>query len=522
MGALTLKVFSDELREWEFIEGEGIDPTDSFGVNLRLSVRENQIFLAEPNDPETPWITDRGRLFFDGMFEKDISDQNVNWKNFFEQISELLYFSDHFNLQKNNPLYLNIIFENVSIEVLNMLYILEQNCSMIQLRKAEDHSIKNDYESSFTLGSVSNKSKLAMSSLGILLNTNTRYEGYLLNLSLRQRFLKGDFKLLSIGSIMDISLPVSNLGSNMSILKSIGEGTHIFCQDIKNSSFPVLITSTEMLKRKDSKDLFKILKHANIISTTWNGLNVLNHSISITGVSLLNNFLPISSEDFNNFFGLYFVNVSLKSTPNIKKIIDLNLLNIVFTLPSTSSRFMIDQNNYKANKFVIEKISQNYNDFFYLPNNLFLEENETYVNTQGLVKRVTKLINFKKNSKSNWQIIRKFYSNSKKMLYLNNNKDNNLVSFDCITLFNYKNYINFHYAATSTLTSLSFYLNKSNKAINLSSQGLKNTKIKIFNTKLKIWLDDFFMGNGKDSFSYNSSVMSKCSKIIRANSSNFF
>ena len=47
MGALTLKSFSDELREWEFIEGEGIDPTDSFGVNLRLSIRENQIFLAE-------------------------------------------------------------------------------------------------------------------------------------------------------------------------------------------------------------------------------------------------------------------------------------------------------------------------------------------------------------------------------------------------------------------------------------------------------------------------------------------
>jgi hypothetical protein len=36
MGALTLKAFSDELREWEFIEGEGIDPTDSFGVQSKI------------------------------------------------------------------------------------------------------------------------------------------------------------------------------------------------------------------------------------------------------------------------------------------------------------------------------------------------------------------------------------------------------------------------------------------------------------------------------------------------------
>ena len=68
MGALTLKAYSDELREWELIEVEGIDPTDSFGVSLRLSVREQQVFLAEPGDVTMPWISNRGRLFFDGMF----------------------------------------------------------------------------------------------------------------------------------------------------------------------------------------------------------------------------------------------------------------------------------------------------------------------------------------------------------------------------------------------------------------------------------------------------------------------
>jgi len=125
MGALTLKSFSDELREWEFIEGEGIDPTDSFGVNLRLSIRENQIFLAEPNDVNIPWLTDKGRLFFDGMFEKT-SSKPTDWENFFKEISDLIYFIDHLNFQKQNALSLILAFENISLETLNMLYLLKQ------------------------------------------------------------------------------------------------------------------------------------------------------------------------------------------------------------------------------------------------------------------------------------------------------------------------------------------------------------------------------------------------------------
>ena len=219
MGALTLKAFSDELREWEFIEGEGIDPTDSFGVSLRLSIREDQIFLAEPNDPSTPWLTDKGRLFFDGMFEKT-SSKSTNWESFFSDISEVMYFIDHLNFHKQNSASFIFAFENLSLETLNMLYLLKQSCSMVELRKVESNNVLNDFESQYQLNSSTQKPKLYMSTLGILINTNTRYEGYILNLSLRQRLLKGDFKLLNIGSMLDLTFPIYHLGSNFNILKS--------------------------------------------------------------------------------------------------------------------------------------------------------------------------------------------------------------------------------------------------------------------------------------------------------------
>ena len=523
MGALTLKSFSDELREWEFIEGEGIDPTDSFGVNLRLSIRENQIFLAEPNDITTPWLSDKGRLFFDGMFEV-FSSKQTDWENFFKNISELIYFIDHLNIQKRNVLSLIFAFENISLETLNMLYLLKQNCSLVDLRKVENYKVLNDIESAYQLSPLIQTPKIQMSTLAILLNTNPRYEGYVLNLNLRQRFLKGDFKLFNIGSMLDLTFPTHNLGSNFQTVKSLAEGTHLVCQDIKNAEFPLIITNTELFKRSDSKIFVHVFKYANLLEAAWNGLNILNHNISNAGIQALTKFLPLSSEDLGNFFGLYYVNVSLGATANMKKLTELHLLNAFRSNIPFNKQIFVDQNVKSSNKIVYDKLKNKmFTNYFYLPSNLFLEDNETYINTQGLIKRTTKLLHFKKDAKTNWQITRRMYASSKSLMFFNNKKDNQLISFDSINSFNFKNYVNFQFYASQTLTSLSFYLSKQNSPMTKSmTLSFKSPRIKIYNTKIKNWLDDFFNNNGKDSFSYNSSVLINCSKILRSSSTNFF
>ena len=307
MGALTLKTFSDELREWEFIESESIDPTDSFGVGLRLSIRENQIFLAEPSSTNVPWITDRGRLFFDGMFEKNKIGSKIEWRKSFQQITELIYFADHLNLQKIAIAPFFFTFENISMEILNLLYLLNQQISMIQLRKAENFCSPTDVESDYQLNDTIKKLKLESSTLAIILSTNTRFEGYLLNLSLRQRFLKGNFRVFTINSILDLTFPLYNLGASTNVLKFIGEGTHLICQDLKSSTNPLLITSSEMQKRSDNKVLKEVLKYSMIINKGWSGHGTLQHSLSSTGIASLNQFMPISSEDYENFFAFYFV-----------------------------------------------------------------------------------------------------------------------------------------------------------------------------------------------------------------------
>nr|QXV92909.1 NADH dehydrogenase subunit 11-b [Nitzschia anatoliensis] len=523
MGALTLKAFSDELREWEFIEAEAIDPTDSFGVNLRLSIRENQIFLAEPNDPNTPWLTDKGRLFFDGMFDK-LSSKPTDWESFFIEVSELMYFIDHLNLHRRSVFSFIFAFENLSLETLNMLYLLKQNCSLIELRRVENYKSLNDQELQYQLGSSVEKPKLQMSTLGLLVNTNPRYEGYILNLNLRQRFLKGNFKLLNLGSALDLTFPTCHLGSNFNILKSLAEGTHTSCQDIKNAEFPVVITNTELFKRHDARIFTEVLKYISVLDTAWSGTNVLNHNIGSAGIQSLNKFIPLSIEDFVNFFGLYYINVSLSSIANMKKLVELHLL-LIFSFNKTlKNRVFVDQNVNSLNNVTYKKLEHKiFNNYFHLPSSLFLEDNETYINTQGLIKRTTKLIHFKKNAKSNWQITRKFYANTKSVVFFNNKKDNKLINFDAVNSFNFKNYINFQFYAVQTLTSLSFYLTKTNlPLLEVPLCSIKPIKIKVLDTKVKGWLDDFFNGNGKDSFSYKSSVLVNCSKTTRSSTTNFF
>lgn len=522
MGALTLKAFSDELREWEFIEGEGIDPTDSFGVNLRLSIREDQIFLAEPNDPNIPWLTDKGRLFFDGMFEKT-KDKPTDWIGFFNEISETIYFVDHLNLHRFKTNSLLFVFENLSLETLNMLYLIKQTCSIIELRKAESHFFKNDLESHYQLGESMEKTKLHMSTLGVLIGVNPRYEGYVLNLNLRQRFLKGDFKLFNVGSSLDLTFPTFNLGSNFIVLTSLAEGTHVSCQDVKNAEFPFLVANTELFKRTDGLVIFQILKYVNVLDMAWSKVNVLNHNLGSAGIQYLNRFLPLTAEDLTNFFGLYCINTPLASVANVKSLIELSLLNI-FKSHEMENKMFVDQSTKRTdNHHLYETGHKLFSNYYHLPCNLFLEDSETFINTQGLIKRTTKLIHFKKDSKTNWQITRKFYASVKSILFLNNRKDSKLISFNAVNSFSFRNYVNFQFYAVQTLTSLSFYLTKQNRPMTKSCfVRFKPVSNKIIDTKLKEWLDDFFNGSGKDSFSYNSSILVNCSKINRFSTTNFF
>lgn len=544
MGALTLKSFPFELRGWDIEKFESIDPTDGFGSNTRVYISKDQIVQIEPDyntHTFNTWLTDKGRQFFDGIFgtwgpnkiNKSSALKKDSWFQVLDIIIKNMYIFDHCNKQSSQNYFFTLVFENLSIENLNMLLIISQNYSFIKLRRAESFKLNNDLESNYQLNIASDKIKLNSSTLCLLISNNPRYEGYYLNLNLRQRFLKGDFKCLTIGSLIDLTFPTSFLGSNLKNIKTIVEGNSLICQDLKFARNPILIYNTELFKRYDGENtfnMFKTLFYLNIFNKTWNGLNMLNSSLSETGIHTILKFPLFSLKDLVNFSSLYFLNVTTNNISNFKKITELKLLNYFSSSNKQiqNNQLILDQNSKNSSNFSFTNKASFLNSnsgqikYLHLPSSTFYENEETFINTEGLIKRTTKLLS-KKQTKNNWQILRKFLKHFKKNLIFLNQKDNKVISFIPKRVSNFKNFINFQYYAVQSLTNLNFYLNIKNNPLILHNHH-KNFKLKtekMNGTKLKYWIDDFFSG-GKDDYSQNSLILTNCSKILRSESTNFF
>lgn len=531
MGALTTKSFPFELRGWDIEKFKSLDPTDSFGSNTKVYINKDQVVLIEPDyniHTSNVWLTDKGRQFFDGIFNSWNSNfpktiKNNSWVTILDHIIKNIYILDHCNNQQSQKKFMTIVFENLSLEIVNILLILSNSYSFIKLRRAENFKIENDLETFFQLNNVSDKKKLSLSTLCLLISTNTRYEGFCLNLNLRQRFLKGNFECLGIGSLIDLTFPVTFLGSHLKILKSITEGNNLFCQNFKFAKKPLIVFNNEMTKRSDSNtilNMLKVLNYSYKLNSSWNGLNLLSASLSETGTQSLMNFLPLNLNDINKSNLLYFINVNNNNISNLKKITELTLLS--YSLQSQQNNKIFVDHNYKPqhnfelfNKF-------NLNSYFYLPTSTFYENEETYINTDGFIKRTTKLI-YRKKTKSTWQILKKFLNSFKKKLVFLKNNNRNLIVYNSNKQVIFNNYNYFHYYAIQNLNNLNFFLTIKTTPIIFNNNVLnfKNSKKKIQNTKLKYWLDDFFT-NGKDAYSQNSLILTNCSKILRTESTNFF
>ena len=243
---------------------------------------------------------------------------------------------------------------------------------------------------------------------------------------------------------------------------------------------------------------------------------MLNSSLFNSTKFVLKRISNLKSSDLNNFSILYFLNVTMNNISSFKKIIEFKLFNLKLM---DSNLLILDQNNTKNNnKFFSNKIINN--SYSFIPSSMFYENDETFFNTEGFIKKITKVI-FKKTNKNSWQILRKFLKYLKKKLTFLSLKENQLLSFNLKKFYNFRNYTNFQYYATQSLTNLSFYLNLKNNTLFLKKNNFKFKTEKFIFSKLKYWLDDFFIG-GNDCYSQNSMTLTNCSKILRFKHANFF
>ena len=541
VGALTSKPYPFVHRSWELKSMATIDFSDGFGTPTQVFIKNNSIIRILPGYDKTSystnWISDKTRFSFDGMFSPDkiihsFLESNkkqslisLSWKKLFKEFFYTLYFQNHLLKNCYRPQsILMCVGENTSLEVLNLLNILTRQYPFFKLRQPEQQLLNVDLEQRHLLDfNIDNK--IQSSDTCLLVGVNPRYEGFRLNLRFRSRYLKGNFKLIQIGSLINLTFSSINITNNTKILKSLVEGNNLFCQELVNSSNPILISNMEIFKRQDASGFVNMLnyltKHISIFSQSIsnNPLNILHPSLGSVGFSNHSTLKTIQNKDFKEANIIYFINNSF-STSNIKKLLNLRLLNY-FQGYNLENNLLITQSS-SLNTKLISQLKKGFflNNHLHLPNTVFFETSGTYMNTKGHINKLNRIIKPSGQTKDNWQILRKIYYYSKKMLFLNNFFNNNNLTFNSNSTYHFANFIGFQYYAVSNLNNVAFSFLKIIGGHSPNTFKFRPKRKKIFNSQFRFWLNDFYVDD-KNFNSNSSSTMIQCSKLSRLNSTNF-
>ena len=241
---------------------------------------------------------------------------------------------------------------NTSLEVLNLLNVLTRKYSFFKLRRVDSQSVSVDLEQNYLLD-LNLNNKIAISDTCWLIGINPRYEGSKLNLRLRSRYLQGNFKIIQIGSLLNLTFPNVNITSNTKILKSLVEGNNLFCQEFVNSLNPILISNAQIFKRKDSFGFTNLLnflsKHINLFSP--DPVNVLHVGYD----DVKNSWKQVSYNKENqqqlNDHGFFYKNVSSKND-----IIYVNRKNLIIKYQQQKAQELKKRDKIKVLPYLSRKL----------------------------------------------------------------------------------------------------------------------------------------------------------------------
>lgn len=388
VGALTSKPYTFKARSWELKEKEGIDILDSIGSNIKVDIFNNEIVRILPKtnfNINKEWISNKTRFFFDSLkyqrlkypLIKDSQNnfQKISWFEAFKIINNKLITTDSSQIK-------SIVGDLIDLE---SLFLLKKNLnklgiSNIVFEKYLNNSnikINSDLTSNFLFNNT--LKSIEESDLCLIIGSDIRQEGSILNIHLINRLKKGNFKIAYIGNKVDFTYSIKHLGLNLDTLIKIILGKHSFCKDLKKAKKPVIIFGENIINQKNGYFLISKLKNLSFLN---NNINFFNSKTSLI------NFFEITfskSKNLNNNSNLYYLfNTNLQNKLKIKK-----------------NDFII----YQGHHFT--KDAQNSN--LILPGLTFLEKNGIYLNLEGFIQKNNQILNLNTKQRKDSIIYRNIY-----------------------------------------------------------------------------------------------------------------
>lgn len=378
IGALTSKPYAFKARPWELETIYTIDPYDSTGTNIKVSLRGSQILRILPrinNHINEEWISDKIRFSFDGLSQQRIFYpylkinnlfKKIEWKQAFDIIKEKFY----------NGYYFEGICGNISDAESVLLFkklLNKIGNSSIESRNSNiylNSDLRTNYLMNTKLNDIDN------TDLCLLVGTNPRLEAPALNLKLRKKVLKDDIKILSLGYNSNLTFDQISVGNTAKILINLIEGKHQICRNIVNAQTPSIYIGFNALSTVNSS-LFQHIKPI-FNKYNWNGYNIVHqNSTSVSGLELncINN---INEDRIHDKRLLYIYNCD-------EIIVNKNNCDFIIYQGHTAD-------NTAKNADLI------------LPGSTLFEKNGTLINNEGIKQSINFCVNPPGQSRNDWKI----------------------------------------------------------------------------------------------------------------------
>nr|YP_010394400.1 NADH dehydrogenase subunit 11 [Phytophthora lateralis]DAZ88408.1 TPA_asm: NADH dehydrogenase subunit 11 [Phytophthora lateralis]DAZ88841.1 TPA_asm: NADH dehydrogenase subunit 11 [Phytophthora lateralis] len=388
VGALTSKPYAFKARSWELKKKEGIDILDSIGSNIKIDIFNNEIIRILPKtnfNINKEWISNKTRYFFDSLKyqrlkypllkDNENNFHKISWIEALNLINQKIITTDSKNIK-------SIVGNLIDLE---SLFLLKKNLNKLGINniyyerflKNQNKQINSDLASNFLFNNT--LKSIEESDLCLIICSDIRKEGSILNIHLINRLKKGNFKIAFIGSKTDFIYPVQHLGLTFNTLINIILGKHKFCRDLIKSKKPLIIVGENILNQKNGFFILSKLKK----------LIFLNKNINFfTSQTALINFFEITFSKSKNLF----------NNPQLYYLFNTNLQN---KLKVSKKSFII----YQGHHFTQDAQKSN----LILPGLTFLEKKGLYLNLEGFIQKNEQILNLNTEQRKDSVIYRNIY-----------------------------------------------------------------------------------------------------------------
>jgi NADH-quinone oxidoreductase subunit G len=398
VGALTSKPYAFAARPWELRKCLSVDVMDAVGSNIRIDARGREVMRILPRlheDINEEWISDKTRHACDGLRRQRLDKPYlrgpdgklaaVSWEEALAAVAEKLAALPG---EKIAALAGDLCDAESMFALKDLMTRLgSTNLDCRQDGAALDADCRAGYIFNSSIAGIEQADAV------LLVGTNPRWEGPLINARLRKTFLAKGLKVGMIGSPVDLTFPVEMIGAGTESLRALAAGQGSFAEVLRAAERPMIIVGMGALSRPDGAAVLalarKLAEDFGMLGEDWNGFNILHTAAArVGGLDL--GFLPgAGGRDLEGILGG-------AENGEIEAVYLLGADEI--DMARLGKAFVIYQGHHgDAGAHRADVI---------LPGAAYTEKNGTYVNTEGRVQ-IARLACFPPgDAREDWTILR--------------------------------------------------------------------------------------------------------------------